>query len=55
MIDGLSVLLCAATAGRLSMWLSKKGRVTAQRRFTGLALIGAAELLALKGSPATSN
>jgi threonine/homoserine/homoserine lactone efflux protein len=54
-IDGLSVFLYAATAGRLSMWLSKKGRVTAQRRFTGLALIGAAGLLALKGSPATSN
>ncbi len=54
-IDGLSVLFYAATGGRLSAWLSKKGRVTAQRRLTGLVLIGAAGLLSLKGSPATSN
>ena len=50
-IDGLSVFLYAATAGRASAWLSKKGRVTAQRRFTGIALIGAAGLLSLKGAP----
>jgi hypothetical protein len=33
-IDGLSVFLYAATAGRLSAWLSQQGRITAQRRFT---------------------
>ena len=54
-IDGLSVLLYAGTAGRLSVWLSKKGRVTAQRRFTGIALLGAAGLLSLKGAPSTSD
>ena len=51
-IDGLSVLLYAATAGRLSSWLSRKGRVAAQRRITGFALISAAGLLSLKGAPA---
>ena len=54
-VDGLSVFLYAATAGRLSTWLSAKGRVAAQRRFTGIALIGAAGLLSLKGAPSTSN
>ena len=54
-IDGISVLTYATTAGRLSAWLAKKGRVTTQRRFAGLALIGAAGLLSLKGSPSTSN
>ncbi len=54
-IDGLSVLLYAATAGRLANWLSKQGRVTTQRRLTGLVLIGAAGLLSLKGSPSASN
>ncbi len=54
-IDGVSVLLYAATAGRASAWLSKKGRVTAQRRFTGIALIGAAGLLSLRGAPSSSN
>ncbi len=53
-IDGLSVFMYAATAGRLSRWLSRNGRVTAQRRFTGVALIGAAGLLSLKGAPSTS-
>ncbi len=52
-IDGLSVFLYAATAGRLSSWLSRKGRVAAQRRITGFALIIAAGLLSLKGAPAT--
>jgi len=50
-IDGLSVFLYAATAGRLSAWLAAKGRVTTQRRFTGVALLGAAGLLSLKGAP----
>lgn len=53
-IDGLSVLLYAATAGQLSGWLSRRGRITTQRRFTGLALLGAAGLLAAKGAPAPS-
>ena len=53
-IDGLSVFMYAATAGRLSTWLSKNGRITAQRRFTGVALLGAAGLLSLKGAPSTS-
>ncbi len=53
-IDGLSVFMYAATAGRLSTWLSQKGRVTAQRRLTGVALLGAAGLLSLKGAPSTS-
>ncbi|MDJ0924475.1 MAG: LysE family translocator [Acidimicrobiia bacterium] len=53
-IDGLSVFLYGATAGRLSSWLSRKGRVTTQRRITGVALISAAALLSLKGAPATS-
>jgi threonine/homoserine/homoserine lactone efflux protein len=52
-IDGLSVFLYAATAGRFSSWLLAKGRMTAQRRFTGVALLGAASLLALKGAPST--
>ena len=50
-IDGLGVFLYAATAGRLSSWLSRKGRAATQRRITGLALIGAAGLLSLKGAP----
>jgi len=54
-IDGSSVFLYAATAGRLSSWLSKKGRVAAQRRIAGVALIGAAGLLSLKGAPSPSN
>ncbi len=54
-IDGLTVLLYAAMAGRAAAWLSKKGRVTAQRRFTGFALIGAAGLLSLKGAPSSSS
>ena len=53
-IDGLSVFLYGATAGQLSTWLSKKGRVATQRRITGIALIGAAGLLSLKGAPSTS-
>ena len=53
-IDGLSVFLYGATAGQLSAWLSSKGRVTTQRRITGIALIGAAGLLSLKGAPSTS-
>lgn len=53
-IDGVSVFLYAATAGRLSSWLSRRGRISTQRRFTGLALLGAAGLLAAKGSPAPS-
>jgi homoserine/homoserine lactone efflux protein len=53
-IDGSSVFLYAATAGRMSSWLSKKGRPTAQRRITGAALIGAAGLLSLKGAPSPS-
>ena len=53
-IDGVSVFMYAATAGRLSTWLSRNGRVTAQRRFTGIALLGAAGLLSLKGAPSTS-
>ncbi|MDJ0953710.1 MAG: LysE family translocator [Acidimicrobiia bacterium] len=53
-IDGLSVFLYAATAGRLSAWLSQRGRATTQRRLTGLVLIGAAGLLSLKGAPAES-
>ena len=54
-IDGASVYLYAATAGQASAWLSRKGRVTTQRRFTGIALIGAAGLLSLKGAPTSSN
>ena len=54
-IDGSSVFLYAATAGQLSAWLSRKGRVTVQRRFTGIALLGAAGLLALKGAPASAD
>ncbi len=52
-IDGLSVFLYAATAGRLSSWLGQRGRVATQRRITGIVLIGAAGLLSLKGAPAT--
>ena len=54
-IDGMSVFLYAATAGQLSAWLSQKGRLAAQRRFTGVALLAAAGLLALKGAPSTSD
>ena len=54
-IDGLAVYAYAAGAGHLSTWLSKRGRVSAQRRFTGIALIGAAGLLSLKGAPSTSS
>lgn len=50
-IDGLSVLLYAATAGRLAGWLSERGRATTQRRITGWVLIGAAGLLSLKSVP----
>ena len=53
-IDGLSVFLYAATAGRLSEWLSQRGRAATQRRLTGLVLIFAAGLLSLKGAPAES-
>ncbi len=53
-IDGLSVFLYGATAGQLAGWLSRKGRVAAQRRITGVALLGAAGLLSLKGAPSTS-
>lgn len=54
-IDGLTVFGYAATAGRLSGWLQRRGRVAAQRRIAGSALIGAACLLALKGAPATDS
>jgi homoserine/homoserine lactone efflux protein len=54
-IDGSTVFLFAATAGRLSSWLSQKGRLTTQERIAGWALIGAAGLLALKGAPASSS
>jgi threonine/homoserine/homoserine lactone efflux protein len=54
LIDGISVLLYAATAGRLATWLSQKGRVATQRRITGFALLGAAGLLSLKGAPASA-
>ena len=50
-IDGLSVLLYAATAGRLSTWLTERGRLRTQRRITGWVLIGAAGLLSLKSAP----
>jgi threonine/homoserine/homoserine lactone efflux protein len=53
-IDGLSVFLYGATAGQLAGWLSRKGRVATQRRITGVALVGAAGLLSLKGAPSTS-
>jgi threonine/homoserine/homoserine lactone efflux protein len=53
-IDGSSVFLYAALAGRLSTWLSKKGRIATQRRITGVALLGAAGLLSLKGAPSPS-
>ena len=53
-IDGLSVFLYAATAGRLSAWLVAKGRITTQRRITGVVLLGAAGLLSLKGAPSPS-
>jgi threonine/homoserine/homoserine lactone efflux protein len=52
-IDGLSVFVYSATAGQLSAWLSRKGRVRTQRRITGSALLSAAVLLSLKGTPAT--
>jgi threonine/homoserine/homoserine lactone efflux protein len=52
-LDGLSVFAYSATAGQLSAWLSRKGRVRTQRRITGSALLGAAVLLSLKGAPAT--
>ena len=54
-IDGLSVYLYAATAGRLANWLAQKGRVATQRRITGWALLGAAGLLSLKGAPASAD
>ncbi len=54
-IDGSALILYAATAGRLSAWLAKKGRVRTQRRITGSVLLGAAAILSLKGSPATSS
>ena len=44
-IDGSSVFLCASTAGRLSTWLSQKGRIATQRRTTGSVLLGAAAAL----------
>jgi homoserine/homoserine lactone efflux protein len=53
-IDGSSVFLYAATAGHLSTWLSKKGRIATQRRITGVVLLGAAGLLSLKGAPSPS-
>jgi threonine/homoserine/homoserine lactone efflux protein len=52
-LDGLSVFGYSATAGQLSAWLSRKGRIRTQRRITGSALLGAAVLLSLKGAPAT--
>ena len=52
-IDGSSVLLYAATAGRLSAWLTERGRLTTQRRITGSVLVGAAVLLSLKDAPAS--
>jgi threonine/homoserine/homoserine lactone efflux protein len=54
-IDGSTVFLDAATAGRLSSWLSQKGRLTTRRRIAGWALIGAAGLLAFKGARASSS
>ncbi len=54
-IDGSAVLLYAATAGRLAAWLAAKGRARTQRRVTGVVLIGAAGLLALKGAPEPSS
>jgi threonine/homoserine/homoserine lactone efflux protein len=50
-IDGSSVFLYAATAGQLSTWLSRNERATAQRRTTGVALLGAASFVSLKGAP----
>ena len=52
-IDGVSVFTYAAASGRLSVWLSSKGKVTTQRRVTGVVLLGAAGLLSLKGAPST--
>ena len=54
LIDGSSVLVYAASAGRLSAWLARKGRVRTQRRITGSVLLGAAVVLSFKGSPSTS-
>jgi threonine/homoserine/homoserine lactone efflux protein len=54
LIDGSPVFLYAAMAGRLSSWLSRKGRIATQRRITGVALLGAAGLLSLKGAPSPS-
>lgn len=51
-IDGASVMLYAATGGRLSRWLAAKGRVGLQRRITGWFLLIAAGLLSLRGAPA---
>ena len=53
-VDGLSVFLYAATAGQAATWLSRRGRVATQRRITGVALLGAAGLLSLKGAPSAS-
>ena len=54
-IDGSSVFLYPSTAGRLSNWLSRNGRIATQRRITGSVLLGAAALLSLKGVPATES
>ena len=54
LVDGSSLLLYAASAGRLSAWLARKGRVRTQRRITGSVLLGAAVMLSVKGSPSTS-
>ena len=53
-IDGSSVLVYAASAGWLSAWLARKGRVHTQRRIAGSVLLGAAVMLSFKGSPSTS-
>ncbi len=52
-LDGLSVFAYSATAGQVSAWVSRKGRIRTQRRITGSALLGAAALLSLKGAPST--
>ena len=54
-IDGASVMLYAATGGRLSRWLAAKGRVGLQRRITGWFLLVAAGLLSLRGAPASAD
>ncbi len=48
-LDGTSVLLYAASAGRVARWLGERREL--QRRITGSVLLGAAALLSLKGVP----